>query len=148
MPVLAYPCLDCKGKITYSRHLKFFILQFRALLFQMVGGSKAEGKLTSSSALTPPTVQELPEKHASAFCFQGISDTAHVWPGFDEKCVPGTKDLLFGDQPFRSWLFHGDIYLHPLWNKTFHLSCCNTTQLLQPSDYLRGKYSTDKFFPC
>lgn len=47
-------CLDCKGKITYTRHLKFFILQFWALLFQMVGGEKLQCKLTSSSPLMPP----------------------------------------------------------------------------------------------
>lgn len=40
--MLAYPCLDFKGKITYSRHLKLFILLFRAFLFQMAGGRKAK----------------------------------------------------------------------------------------------------------
>ena len=41
MPVQAYPCLDYKGKITYSGHWKFVILQVRALLLQMVGVRKA-----------------------------------------------------------------------------------------------------------
>lgn len=41
LPVLAYPCRDLKGKITYSRYWEIFILQVRALLLHMAGGRKA-----------------------------------------------------------------------------------------------------------
>lgn len=142
--MLAYPCLDFKGIWNSSFYCS------GPSYSKWLVGEKLKWKLTSSSPLMPPTGYRVnPLKTLRSMCPHAMSGyvghSSFMAGSWWEQCLPGTKDLLSGDQRFRSWLFHRDVFLHPLWNQT-HISSYNTTQLFLPSGYVRGKYSTNNFF--